>query len=68
MQNWLFLAAIATFAFSIRFNPVSLIPLAILIDGYFGNFHTFPYLSILTIIWFLIVEFLRPRFVHFRTT
>jgi hypothetical protein len=61
LQNWLLLAAIAVVIFSARYGAVLLIPLAILIDGYFGNFYTIPYLSFLATVWYVLVEYLRPR-------
>lgn len=67
IQNWLFLAVAAIFLFSIKYNSVALIPLAILIDGYFGNFFNIPMLSIAAILWFMVVEFLRHKFIHFQT-
>ena len=66
LQNWLLTAAIATLMFSLRYGSITLIPLAILIDGYFGNFFTIPALSIGSILWFVVVDFLRPRFINFQ--
>lgn len=65
MQNWLLLAAVVIFLFSAKYNSVFLIPLAIFIDGYFGNFYTTPTLSMASILWFIVVELLRPKFIHF---
>jgi len=62
LQNWSLLTVPAVLFFSFKYNPVSLIPLAVLFDGYFGNFYTFPTLSALAILWFGLVEYTRPRF------
>jgi hypothetical protein len=64
IQNWLLLATVAAILFSIKYNATALIPVAILIDGYFGNFYTIPTLSILSVFWFSVVEFLRPKFIR----
>lgn len=65
MQNWLILAAILVSLFSIKYGAVTLIPLAMLIDGYYGNYHAVPVLSIVAVGWFVLVEYLRPRFANF---
>jgi|GEM_PF-714346 hypothetical protein len=63
-QNWLWLGGLFVFIFSLRFGAVTLIPLAILIDGYFGNFHHWPYLSIFSIIWYIFIDYLRPKILN----
>jgi hypothetical protein len=65
IQNWLFVAAGLVVYFSINFNSVALIPLAMLVDGYFGSYYSIPYFSFAAVIWFVVVEYLRPRFVNF---
>lgn len=64
LQNWLFLAAGIIILFSIQFGAATLIPLAILTDGYFGNFSSFPYLSSLAIVWYLLIEYIRPLIIN----
>jgi len=64
LQNWLLLAGGLIMWFSIQFGAATLIPLAILIDGYFGNFSSFPYLSSLAIVWYLLIEYLRPLIIN----
>ena len=64
LQNWLLFAAIVVVIFSARYGAVLLIPLAILIDGYFGNFYTVPYLSFLATLWYVLVEYIRPRIMN----
>lgn len=61
IQNHLLLAAICILIFSFKNGALAFIPLAIVIDGYFGNFYTLPWLSFLSIVWYLFVDFLRPR-------
>jgi len=60
-QNWLWFAALLILVFSLRFGAVTLIPLAILIDGYFGNFYGLPHLSLMAICWYVFIEYIRPR-------
>lgn len=64
VQNWVLVALLLSIMFSVQFGGVLLIPLAFLIDGYFGNFTGIPYLSIISIFWFLLVEYVRPKVAH----
>lgn len=66
LQNWLVLAGFVIVIFSIRHDPALLIPLAIFIDGYFGNYGTMPYLSFAAVGWFALVEYVRPKLVNFQ--
>lgn len=68
LQGWLWLAAGLIILFSLRYGAVALVPLAILIDGYFGNFYTMPYLSWATILWFVMVDIVRPKLLNLRST
>jgi hypothetical protein len=61
LQNALFLAAAAVSYFSVKYSAYPLIPLAIVIDAYFGAFYTVPVLSLLSVVWVAGVEFIRPR-------
>lgn len=66
IQNHMLLAIVFVFVFSYRYGAVSLIPLAIVIDGYFGNFYAIPWLSFFSIVWYLLVDFLQPRIKNIR--
>ncbi|MCA9359599.1 hypothetical protein KC850_01000 [Candidatus Kaiserbacteria bacterium] len=66
LQNHLYLSVIAVLLFSVKNGGVTLIPLAILIDGYFGNFYNIPYLSLLSVWWFLVVEYIKPKIVNLK--
>ena len=68
IQNWLLAAALCVVVYSFRFGAVMLIPVAILIDGYFGNYEGVPYLSICSIMWYVLVEFVRPKLVDLTKT
>ena len=68
MQNWLLLAGVLIIVFSLRYKAASLIPLAILIDGYFGNFYTIPFLSLASVVWFMFIEYMHPKIISFRAT
>jgi len=61
LQNALFLAAAAVSFFSIKYSAYPLIPLAIMLDAYFGAFYTVPILSICAVVWATGVELIRPR-------
>jgi hypothetical protein len=66
LQNWWLLTGVSLLGFSFRYGAVTLIPLAILFDGYFGNFFTVPYASLAAVIWFVLVDYLRPKLTQFR--
>jgi hypothetical protein len=63
MQSWFLLMITALLTFSFWFGAVAFVPAAIVIDGYFGNYYGFPYLSICAVGWFLFVEYVRPKVV-----
>ena len=65
IQNWLFLVLVLVGIFSFRYGAAALIPLAILLDSYFGNFYGLPYLSISAVIWYAVVGFIRPKLMNF---
>jgi len=64
LQNWFFVLLATLLAFSFWFGAVALIPAAIVIDGYFGNFYGFPFLSLCSVGWFVFVEYVRPKVVQ----
>jgi hypothetical protein len=68
LQNWLWLGFLLVVVFSIWYKPVYLIPLAILVDGYFGSFHFIPVFSLLSVLWYVLVEGVRPRIADFKNT
>ncbi|MCA9362150.1 hypothetical protein KC906_02130 [Candidatus Kaiserbacteria bacterium] len=68
MQAWLLVACVAVSIYSFRFGTMLLLPLFFVLDGYFGNFYKIPYLSIGGILWFLFVEYVRPRISSVRNT
>jgi hypothetical protein len=61
LQGWLLTAIVATVLYSIQYGALVFIPAAILMDGYFGNFQQIPHLSIVSILWFVSIEYVRPR-------
>lgn len=63
LQGWLILAFLALLAYSSAGSTAYLIPIAILLDGYFGNFSSVPLLSIAAVAWYLLSEYLRPRMI-----
>ncbi len=63
LQDQMLLMIGALIIYSAMFNAVSFIPAAILFDGYFGNYYTFPYLSFMAIGWFVATEYFRPKMI-----
>ncbi len=61
LQGHLLIAGGAVLLFTYRCGAGLLVPLAFLIDGYFGAFYHIPWISIAACIWFFISEFIRPR-------
>lgn len=61
MQNVVWLGVVAIVWFTLRFGAVSLLPLAILLDGYYGAFFSVPVLSISAIVWYVASELFRVR-------
>jgi hypothetical protein len=66
MQNMFILAGIFICMFSLRYGALALILLAIMIDGYFGNFATVPWLSFTSLPWYLLAVYIRPKIVNLR--
>ncbi|NCT02049.1 hypothetical protein GW766_02240 [Candidatus Parcubacteria bacterium] len=61
MHNWLLFAGLCISIFSIRHGAIMLIPLAIVLDGYYGNYYSLPYVSLLAVVWYIVIEQIRPR-------
>jgi hypothetical protein len=61
MQSNILLGTIAVVIYTVKFSAMALIPLAIVIDGYYGAFYTVPVFSISAIGWYLLSEVLRSR-------
>tara|TARA_B100000508_G_C11459232_1_gene278341 strand:+ start:743 stop:997 length:255 start_codon:yes stop_codon:yes gene_type:complete len=61
MQNWFLLAVFVVLVFSLRYSALIFIPTAVVLDGYYGLFHTIPILSICAVVWYIAIEFLRPK-------
>ena len=68
MQGWGIFTIGLVLVFSFWYNAITLIPLAILLDGYFGNFNTLPVLSLVAVGWYVVVEYLRPKVANLRGT
>jgi len=61
LQSALIVSILAVGAFSLKYSSFALIPLAIIIDAYFGAFHQFPVLSVLAVVWCGSIELIKPR-------
>lgn len=61
VQNYLFIAFLLVLVFTFKRGAVLLIPLAFVIDGYFGAFQAIPTITLFTIAWYAISEFVRPQ-------
>ncbi|MCA9358850.1 hypothetical protein KC926_01440 [Candidatus Kaiserbacteria bacterium] len=67
MQSWLFLALGLAIYSSFKYTATPLIFLAVLLDAYYGAFHTFPVLTGVSIFWFVLVEYISPRLMALHT-
>ena len=63
IENQLIIAALLAAWFTFRIGAVWLLPLAFLLDGYFGAFADIPYISLITCVWYVISEYIRPRLI-----
>ncbi|MEK7462154.1 MAG: hypothetical protein AAB618_01110 [Patescibacteria group bacterium] len=61
LQNQLLLAMLAVCLFTYYTNAAWLILLGFLIDGYFGSFTATPMFTIVSILWYIVSEFAKPR-------
>lgn len=61
LQNHLLIAGLAVVLFTYRCGAGLLVPMAFMIDGYFGAFHQLPLFTIGACIWFFVSELIRPR-------
>ena len=61
MQNLFWLAALFVIGFTAFFGAFFLVPLAIVIDGYFNAFAAVPWLSITAVVWYVCSELVRLR-------
>jgi len=66
IKNWPGLFFLTALWFALYVNSLVLIPLAVLLDGYFGNFYSVPILSIIFTLGALLIEISRPRLSNFR--
>jgi hypothetical protein len=65
LQGWIVVAVGLAIYFSWRYSAAWLLPLAILLDGYFGRFETVPWLSLLAVTWFALFDMIKPRLVQY---
>lgn len=61
VQNHLLIGFILVLIFTFRHGALLLIPLAFLIDGYFGAFQTIPTITLLAITWYAFSAIARPQ-------
>jgi hypothetical protein len=61
MQSYVIIGLVTVTLFTVQYGAVSLIPLAILLDGYYGSFYEFPVLSVVTVVWYVLSEILNAR-------
>ena len=64
VNNWLWVATAVAVWFSFRYPAFVLVPLAVALEGYFGQFDAVPWLSIGSIGWYFCVEELKPYLRH----
>jgi hypothetical protein len=63
IENQIILAVLLAGWFTFRVGAIWLIPLAFLLDGYFGAFTDVPAISLITCVWYVVSEYLRPRLI-----
>ncbi len=63
IENQIAIAVLLAGWFTFRVGAVWLIPLAFLLDGYFGAFSDVPYISLIACAWYVISEYIRPRLI-----
>lgn len=61
LQSSVVVATVSILVFSVKYCTYALIPLAIVLDAYFGAFYVFPVLSCLAVVWCGCVELARPK-------
>lgn len=61
MQNLMLFTVVIAIAFTLRFGAIGLIPLAIMLDAYFGAFDAVPVFSLIAVGWYIGFELLKPR-------
>lgn len=61
MQSHVLLGVVAVVVFTLTYSGIALLPLAILLDGYYGSFFTVPWFSVAAIAWYLLSEIIRVR-------
>jgi hypothetical protein len=59
MQGHIALGIVAVVLYTFKFGAATLLPLAVLLDGYFGAFHHVPVFSLAAIGWYIFSEHLR---------
>jgi hypothetical protein len=59
MQSHILLGVGAVLLYTLKFSASALLPMAILLDGYYGAFHSVPVFSVCAIGWYLLSEMFR---------
>jgi hypothetical protein len=61
MQSHFYVAAALVVVFTMRASAAWIIPIALLVDGFYGAFYTSPNITIAVVLWYIVSEFLKPR-------
>lgn len=67
LHGWFLAAVPVVVYFTYYYSALWLVPVAILIDGYFGAFTSFPKLTFYAALWFVFSELIKPRLVWHNT-
>jgi len=59
MQSQILIGIVTVVLYTFKFSATALLPLAIILDGYYGAFYTVPVFSIGIIIWYVVSEIFR---------
>lgn len=60
-QGWFLVSIPLIIIFTYYYSAAWLVPVALLIDGYFGALHTVPELTAYTLLWFIASELIKPH-------
>jgi hypothetical protein len=61
LQNQLIVVVVAVGLFTFTVGAAWLLPMAILLDGYFGAFSQIPVISLSFLLWYIASEYIKPR-------
>lgn len=61
LSGWWWLAVLCILTSTMVRGSLGMVCIAVLLDGYFGAFAAFPWLTMFAVVWFLLVDWLQDR-------